>query len=61
MLGVIFGVVGFSFAVFLLTIVWPAIFGSPIAELVTLSVALLISQLLYRHKLTTYYQTADLA
>jgi hypothetical protein len=61
MLGVIFGVVGFVVAVFLLTLAWPAIFVSPIVELITLLVALLISQLLYRHKLTTYYQTADLA
>jgi len=61
MIGVIAGVIGFVAAVGLGTAVSSAVFGSPIVELGALSAAILVSQLIYRHMLTSYYRTADLA
>ncbi len=58
---VAFGVTGFVVAVFVCVFLLPLIFASPILELTTLVAALVISQLTYRHKLTSYYRTADLA
>jgi hypothetical protein len=57
----IFGVIGFVIAVVLGTFILPRLFGSPALELVALTVALLVSELLYRHRLTSYYGIADLA
>jgi hypothetical protein len=58
---VIFGIVGFVGAVWCWTFVSPRLFVSPVVELATLVAALLVSQLIYRRNLTSYYRTADLA
>ena len=61
MVGVIFGVIGFVVAVLVLSYISAGLLESPALELGLLSVALLVSQLVYRHKLTNYFRTADLA
>jgi len=58
---VVFAIIGFVLAVGLGTLVSPRLFVSPLAELAALAVALLASQLIYRHNLTSYYRAADLA
>jgi hypothetical protein len=60
LVGVVFGITGFVIAVIFWAFVSPRLFGSPAVELATLAAALLVSQLIYRHKLTSYYRTADL-
>jgi hypothetical protein len=55
-----FGVTGFVFAVGLGVFILPLIFVSPLHELGTLIAGLVVSQLIYRNKLASYYQTADL-
>ena len=61
MVGIIFGVTGFVLAVLVLSVISAGLLKSPAVELVVLVVALLVSQLVYRHKLTDYFRTADLA
>ena len=61
LIGVIFGIIGFVLAAGIGTWLSPRLFGSPSMELLALSLLILASQLLYRHKLIRYYQTADLA
>lgn len=59
--GMIFGVAGFVLAVCAVTFLSPRLFGPPAMELVALTAAFLLSQLLYRSMLTSYFRTADLA
>lgn len=61
LVAVSFGVTGFVVAVGACVFLSPRILVFPVAELVVLLGALVISQLTYRSKLSSYYQTADLA
>ena len=58
---VVIGVIGFVGIATLATFLSAALFHRPGVELAALTVALSVSQLLYRRHLSVFYRTADLA
>ncbi len=61
LVGLILGICGFVVLVGFLTLVVTQLFTSPIMELGVLSIAVLVSRMIYWRSLVSFYTTADLA
>ena len=61
LVGLIIGVCGFVIMVSFLTLIFTQLFTSALVELGVLTIALLVSRMLYWRSLVSFYATADLA